>query len=434
MKKLFLSASLLLTAGYIFAQTYSAPDVESYKKKVAKSDMTINDAKKSIKTKTWISRGDLFYEIGTAYTKYVRAGMAKGEVNLLMGKPSAITSETIGEKQYEVYAFDGIKLYFEGDVVSHWFVTTVVDENAYFTAFDSYNKVIEMDTDKKTYKSLSEKLNQLHNGFIQKGSNYYSLEQFESAAKNFEAAYNTFKLEPIGKEDTTMAYYAAVAYQTAKKHDKAIPLFKKALELGYAQDGNTFLYLNTCLQETGDTLAGITYLKEALVKHPDNNNIINTLVIYYTSKGREVNELLDYILQAQKVSPSNANLYFAEGLLHDKLKNINKAKKSFLKTIEIDPNNFGAYFNVGMSYINETSELVDEANALPISETDKYNELIKKIDVKYIEALPYFENCYKVNPEYTDALVTIKEITMKLRNKDPEMKKRYEEVLELLKN
>ena len=418
----------------MFAQTYSAPDVESYKKKVAKSDLTIKDAKKSLKTKTWISRGDLFYEMGTAYTKFVRAGMAKGEANLLMGKPSAITSETIGEKQYEVYAFDGIKLYFEGDVVSHWVVTTVVDENAYFTAFDSYNKVIEMDTEKKTYKSLSDKLNLLHNGFIQDGSNYYSLEQFESAAKNFEAAYNTFKLEPIAKEDTTMAYYAAVAYQTAKNHDKAIELFKKALELGYAQDGNTYLYLNTCLQENGDTLAGIDYLKKALVNHPDNNNIINTLVIYYTSKGKDVNELLDYIIKAQKVSPSNANLFFAEGLLHDKLKNIDKSKESFLKTIELDSNNFGAYFNVGMMYINETSALVDKANSLPISETKKYDDLIKQINQKYVDALPYFENCYKANPEYTDALLTIKEVTFQLRNKDPKMKKRYEEVLELLKN
>jgi len=434
MKKLILSVSLLLTAGYMFAQTYSAPDVESYKKKVAKSDLTIKDAKKSLKTKTWISRGDLFYEMGTAYTKFVRAGMAKGEANLLMGKPSAITSETIGEKQYEVYAFDGIKLYFEGDVVSHWVVTTVVDDNAYFTAFDSYNKVIEMDTEKKTYKSLSDKLNLLHNGFIQDGSNYYSLEQFESAAKNFEAAYNTFKLEPIAKEDTTMAYYAAVAYQTAKNHDKAIELFKKALELGYAQDGNTYLYLYSSCQEIGDTLAGITYLKDGFTKYPQNNNIIGNLINYYIAKKENIDEVLQYIYAAKKNSPENASLYFAEGVLLDQMGKTAEAKKAYAETITIDANNFNANYNLGVLIFNEGVELFKQAGKLDLSKTKEYNDMVEKAIAKYAEALPFFETCYRVNPEERASLENIKQITFQFRNKDAKMKKRYEEVLELLKN
>lgn len=432
MKKLILSMSLLLTAGYMFAQTYSAPDVESYKKKIEKSDLTIQDAKKNIKTKTWISRGDLFFEIGSVYTKYVRSGMSKGECNLLMGKPLSVATETIGEKEYEVQNFDGLKLYFEGDVVEFWNMLTIVKEDAYFDALDSYKKVIELDTEKKSYKELTDKLTLLHNGFVQEGSNYYSLENYAEAAKNFEAAYNTFKLEPIAKEDTIFAYYAAVSYQTAKNNEKAIEYFKKSLELGYAQKGNTYVYLCATLQEVGDTVAGISYLKDGFTKYPENSVIIGQLINYYLAKNENIEEVLQYINVAKKNTPDNASLYCAEGVLFEQMKKNDSAKKAYSEAIKIDANNFNANYNLGVLIFNEAVELYKVANKIDFSKVKEFEAAVVLGDNKYKEALPYFEKCYVINPEERASLENVKNITFQLRNKDPEMKKRYEEVKELL--
>jgi tetratricopeptide (TPR) repeat protein len=434
MKKFAFIVTLLLSSGYLLAQTagYSAPNVESYKKKIKKSDALIKNSKKNAKTKTWISRGDLFMEIGTAHTVVVRPGMDATEEKFVMGKMRGIEKKTIGDKTYDVHIYDGVNLYALDGKVSIWKVTTPICKDPLFTAYDAYNKVIELDKAKKTYKTLAEKANNLRNEFVKEGSNYYSMQEYKEAARYFEAAYNSFQLEPIAKEDTVMAYYAAVSAQSGNDHEFAVKYFKKSIELDYTQKGNTYLYLNTSLQALGDTIAGLNYLKEGFLKYPDNNSILGYLINYYIGRGENADEVLRYVEAAIKNNPENASLYEAKGTLLDKMGKKEAARESYESAIQRNPDSYSALYNLGVMLYNIGVKLNDEAIAIPPSKTKEYNAKVEEANAAFKESLPYFEKCIKVNPEDLGSLETIKNITFRLRNSDPEMKKRYEEVKKML--
>ncbi|MCT4636388.1 MAG: tetratricopeptide repeat protein [Bacteroidales bacterium] len=434
MKKFAFIVTLLLSSGYLLAQTagYSAPNVESYKKKIKKSEALIQNPKKNAKTKTWISRGDLFVEIGTAHTGVVRVGMDATEEKFMMGRMISLENKTIGDKTYEVHAYEGLNLLFFDGKVALWEVTTPICKDPLFTAYDAYAKVIELDKAKKTYKSLAEKANNLRNEFVKEGSNYYSMQNYKEAAKYFEGAYKSLQLAPVAKEDTIMAYYAAVSAQTGGNHELAVKYFKKSIELDYAQKGNTYLYLNTSLQALGDTVAGVNYLKEGFLKFPDNNNIIGNLINYYITKGENADEVLRYVEAAIKNNPDNGSLYQARGTLLDKMGKKEDAKEAYKLAIKKDPNSYNAAFNLGVMLYNVGVELNEEATKIPPSKTKEYNAKVEEANVAFKESLPYFEQCLKIKPNEVGPLETIKNITFRLRNSDPEMKKRYEEVKKML--
>ncbi len=434
MKKFAFIVTLLLSSGYLLAQTagYSAPNVESYKKKIKKSDALIKNPKKNVKTKTWINRGDLFVEVGSAHTGVVRVGMDATEEKFIMGKMTGLENKTIGDKTYEVHAYEGINLLFLNGKVALWKVTTPICKDPLFKAYNAYNKVIELDIDKKTYKSLAEKVNKLRNEFVKEGSNYYGMQNYKEAARYFEGAYNSLQLAPVAKEDTLMAYYTAVSAQTGGNHKLAVKFFKKSIELDYAQNGNTYLYLNTSLQALGDTIAGVNYLKEGFLKFPDNNNIIGNLINYYITKGENADEVLRYVEAAIKNSPDNASLYQARGTLLDKMDKKEEAKAAYKLALAKDPNSYNAAFNLGVMLYNVGVKINDEAIAIPPSKTKEYNAKLKEANEVFKESLPYFEQCHKIKPQEVAPLETIKNITFRLRNSDPEMKKRYEEVKKML--
>ena len=60
------------------------------------------------------------------------------------------------------------------------------------------------------------------------------------------------------------------------------------------------------------------------------------------------------------INPKNPGVFFNLGIIYQKLKNLDKSKESYLKSVEIDPNFIDAYVNLAKVYESEIK--MHEAN------------------------------------------------------------------------
>ena len=66
--------------------------------------------------------------------------------------------------------------------------------------------------------------------------------------------------------------------------------------------------------------------------------------------------------EAIKLDPNNASLYFNLGVINGEQGNTEKAKEYYKKAIELKPDYFDAYINLGSALLEKDKELVEEMN------------------------------------------------------------------------
>ncbi len=137
-------------------------------------------------------------------------------------------------------------------------------------AWDSYQKVIQLDDKNKFEKDLKTQYANLVIDFTNQGVVCYNQGMKTDDTKDFKDAVNNFKrvLEinesPLGtqKVDTTVIYNAGVAAHKAGDLDEAIKFYKKSLELNYgagkiyAMVANILLGQSRAANEAGDSVTG----------------------------------------------------------------------------------------------------------------------------------------------------------------------------------
>ena len=75
-----------------------------------------------------------------------------------------------------------------------------------------------------------------------------------------------------------------------------------------------------------------------------------------------------------------------------------KADSNYSKALAIAPDNFDVLFAAGALYYNRAVPITKQANDLPLNATDKYDKLMAQAKAWFLQAQPYFERAYKINP------------------------------------
>ena len=169
------------------------------------------------------------------------------------------------------------------------------------------------------------------------------------------------------------------------------------------------------------------------MKYPKNTNILFTLISYYIDKQEDPAKILVYIDKAIETEPNNSSLHFAKGTLYDRLGDWENAVTSYKKSIEIDPNFFDAYYNIGALYFNKGVKYIEEASKVPARELEKYDALMEKANAEFKNSLPYMEQAYKVNPNSKETIEALKNIYFRFRTESQELNDKYIEFNEKAK-
>jgi tetratricopeptide (TPR) repeat protein len=295
-------------------------------------------------------------------------------------------------------------------------------ENPSIKAFESFKKAYKMDGANMFQSAMDiQFITMANNTFIKHAIDAYNAEDFENAFLYFEKILEVKEMDVFkGEIDTTIIFNAAITAQRIENYDKAIEYYKQTVAYNYGE-GETIALLAECYKVKGDTVTYLSTLKEGFEKYPENQNILGAIINYYLLEAENAEEAFKYLALARENDPNNPQFYSAEAHLYDKTGDKETAKAKYKKAIEIDPNFFEAYYNLGVLYFNEGVELTDVANK--ITDNKKYEVAKKVADDKFIEALPYIEKSHELKPEDTSIMSTLKTLYYRLKMND-----KYEEI------
>src|SRR5690606_31660902 len=173
--------------------------------------------------------------------------------------------------------------------------------------------------------------------------------------------------------------------------------------------GNIYLYLSNVYLSQGDTAKSMQTIQSGRKVYPDNLPLITQELQYYLESGKSEEALANFEIAIAK-DPNNAALWYNRGYIYEKLGNIEKAAENYKKALELEPNNFDAAYNLGAIYYNKGVELNKEANALPMSETKKYDKAKAEADKYFLMAQPHMERALEITPNDPNTLSSLVKI------------------------
>lgn len=172
-------------------------------------------------------------------------------------------------------------------------------------------------------------------------------------------------------------------------------------------------------------------------KFPNDLNIIIAETNVYLATGDIENALKTLDLAIAK-DPTNPLLYFTVGSNYDQMSRkegitdeeraeyIANAEKSYLKAIEISPDYFDAYYNLGALFFNEGVRLFELADA--ITDLKLYAKEKEKFDAMWNKAIPYLEKAHQLEPNDIHTLVSLRVLYARLS-----MNEKLQDVLNKIK-
>jgi tetratricopeptide (TPR) repeat protein len=423
MKRLLIIVTLLLSVNAAFSQKYD--------KKIAASDKNIEDPKKGVNPKTWISRGELFYEIAAAPSESLSAGMGEEAYNLIMsGKDVTATAqtETVNDKRYTVHTFEDKKVYIENAVIRFWDILKFETPNPMQKSYEAYMKAKSLDTGGKNAKKLKENLTLLAALSKTEALNKFYLSRYPEAVDYFVISIDCSA--EVGEIDTLSIYYAGVISIEAKNYALAEKYLKQAIDIGNTEKGDAYAYLAEAEKELGKLDEARAILEKGFAVNPENQQVIIALINSYMSAGEDPKKIIELITKAQEKEPENINLYIVEGDLREKLNDTEGAIKCYNKAIEINSNDFFGYYKLGLLHFNIGAKYSEQA----ISEKDnkEYERLLNLADTELKKSLPFLNKAYELNPQEVSTIQALKEINFRFRMENDTYKQNAEKFTKLL--
>lgn len=316
-----------------------------------------------------------------------------------------------------------------------------LSDNALKIAWDAYQEVIKLDEKKKFEKDLKVQFQNLSIDYTNQGVTNYNKKDYASACADFKKVLEV-NASPYGtqKIDTAVIFNAAMCAQYANNLSEAEELYKEVLSYKYEPNKTYALLANVLLtqskkaKEAGDETTAnakqeeaVVYLIEGNKQYPDDEYMLIELINFYLA-GDEPEKAEVYLDAIIKQKPDVAQYYRSKGLLYEKINKEEEAEKMYLKTLELDPNDFFAQYSLGNIHLNRVIKEHDKVSK--IVDNKQYNAAIEVILDKYEAVVPYFERALEIEPNDRNTVSTLKELYFRLREKNGKPYKDYNQKYE----
>jgi tetratricopeptide (TPR) repeat protein len=280
--------------------------------------------------------------------------------------------------------------------------------NPLIIAAESYEKAYTLDA---KYENADECYQKAIIAYKNLGIIAFNEKNFASAAELFERV--VLLSSKKGTPDKDGVTNTAVAAMNAGNYDKAIEYYSK--NLANDSTGSIYGQIYKAQLAKGDTASGMNTLKEGRSKFPRNQALLteNLNYLFRTKQNAEAESLLKLAIEND---PTNHTLYLAAGSTYESLNRMDEAIAAYKKAIEIKPEAWQAYYNLGAYYNNEGKKLQDAAN----NEKDnkKYEAGIKAADAQLAIALEYLEKAKELtekgSEDRMDILKALKQLYVRM--------------------
>lgn len=208
---------------------------------------------------------------------------------------------------------------------------------------------------------------------------------------------------------TSELYYnQALAAWQAEHFDKALASFDKARSLGYDKK-QLYDYAIGVAYQAGDHDKMAYYAELAYPKYGNDDSRYIGYIINAKIKKGETEQAKSLLEEYIAADPQNARLYYVLGYLYDTQNDTQKALDNYRKSVELDPEDADANFQLGRTISNIAYETDDKASQLP---TNEYNVIRQEqVNPLFREAAVYLEKSFQLAPdEHRDALPHLRSI------------------------
>lgn len=418
-------AALMLTPA-IFAQTTPYKfDEKQLLQKIQESDKEITNNRLSQRGQTWLDRGDVMYNAGTAAVQGLAVNMTLEKLIAARGKDFTTSTREVDGQTFTVVSYPSVDVYLLNDVVKFWNEKITVYENALDKAYEAFIKAAELDP-KLEIKSL-QGINSIVNYYKQLANKQHLLKQNLEAAGNFAKAYQLMIDPPVNVIDSAAMFNAGYLYLMQEDYQKAIEHFSRARSVGNWQDGDVGYYLMIAYKETAQNEKAKEVINEVAELFPDNKKVIDGLINYYIVTRQDLGEIKDFIITALENDPENITLLNGLGQIYLKQNDLDKVIEINTRILNIDPENVAANFYIADALIDKATNMSENfQNAQKGMSEAARKEALAAIHDTFKKALTPLDRAYQINPNEFAIVERLVIIYYRLGAIDPEMDAKYE--------
>jgi tetratricopeptide (TPR) repeat protein len=247
--------------------------------------------------------------------------------------------------------------------------------NPLLTASEAYKKVFELDA---KYEYAEESYQKAMIGYRNLGIMAFNKNDFNAALGYFEST--TELSAKKGVVDTSAIENSSIAAMRAGNSNKSIQYLKQLISFNMDKDGTRFIQLMKAQNLAGDSAAAKQTMMEGRSKFPNDQKLLTEELNGYLQSGKsaEAEKLLAIAIEKD---PMNHLLHYASGTIFEDLGKRDMAIAAYKKSIEIKPDFWEAYFNLGAIFNNSAKALREKADAE--KDMKKYEAGKKLADADY---------------------------------------------------
>ena len=283
----------------------------------------------------------------------------------------------------------------------------------------------------KRAKEIREKAKILKNTLLNNGSEYWEKNDFKTVETIYGKYVEMHKSLDLKETDTLLIkvkYNAARAAIISEQHDKAIVYLEEMKNEGYEELGVLQLLFDIYKNTQKDTVNYVRILNEGISRFPEDAYFTLQMTQHYIDTGekKKAIEFLDKIIENDK---DNAELYEFRARLNENIEDVEAAKVDYEKAIAIKPDYAEAYAGIGRLLFNQAYTIDRFADDIPMSETKRYQDEVRRANEIFRQALPYFDKARELEPNNLEYLRNLRALYNRLK-----MIKQLEEIEELIES
>ncbi|MCE2772652.1 MAG: tetratricopeptide repeat protein [Bacteroidetes bacterium] len=262
---------------------------------------------------------------------------------------------------------------------------TLAPQTNLIEASNAYLKTKQLDTKKVFPAETSKGLADCYTYTQNVGIANYNQQKYNEALPMFEMAADI--TASAGKTDTSNISNAAQSAFYGKNWAKAESHFNKLISMKYGK-GNTYMLLAKVYAEQGDSMKYKSTIADGLKAYPTDGDLLVEDVNIKLKEGKS-NEAIQ---QLNALTAQRPNL-------------INKSAEHYKKAIEIKPDYFDAYYNLGVLYMNQSVEYYNRSIST-IKDAAKYGTMWEK---PLPDAIKYLEKAHELNSKDLNCMLALKQ-------------------------
>ena len=261
----------------------------------------------------------------------------------------------------------------------------------------------EIDRARETFENITQKNKRFAPAYFKLGQVLATEGFFDEALKEYA------KGSQHQEYSAQVLYELAVIFDEKGNTDGAISIYQRVIEVEPTH-ANALFALGENLYASGDTTAAVQYYQQALSHTPSLKDTFYEPLEPYFAGLITLNEAMPFLEKAMLILPDDPRSYFYAGMLEADAGNIQKAIKSYEKTIEIietDPS------------LMETELLLGDFNEVYLKLGELYHQ---QGDVE--TSVVYFKRALALNPELANKFIAQGQSAFEVAN--------YQEAIESL--